>query len=156
MVSLLSPLDNYAVKRYSQAQGAMLRHRDQKMTVLTETLNGIRQIKFSTLETQWEQKINAIRDKELEAQWTVACWQLVPMSLYLITPTILSTVVMAVYALVSGKLSPATAFTAISVLNTMQNPLTAMPGVISGCIDSMVSAKRSCRIFSILQKGNLP
>ena len=41
--------------------------RDEKMGVVTEALEGIRQIKFSALEKQWQAKIAGLRDRELAA-----------------------------------------------------------------------------------------
>lgn len=149
---LLYPLNRYTVKGYSGAQRKMMGYRDRKMVALTEALHGIRQIKFSAWEAPWEEKINDLRDGELEAQWAVFRWDLILMSLYLLTPTLLSTVVLTVYSLTHGGLSPATAFTAISILGTMQTALTAMPGIISSAVDGAVSGKRVQQYLSMPER----
>ena len=149
---LLYPLNRYTVKGYSGAQRKMMGYRDRKMVALTEVLHGIRQIKFSAWEAPWEEKINDLRDGELEAQWAVFRWDLILMSLYLLTPTLLSTVVLTVYSLTHGGLSPATAFTAISILGSMQTTLTAMPGIISSAVDGAVSGKRVQQYLSMPER----
>ncbi|PWY64814.1 hypothetical protein BO83DRAFT_453652 [Aspergillus eucalypticola CBS 122712] len=60
------PLNNYAIERYSRSQKELMDYRDRKLASVTEALHGIRQIKFSATEEQWEEKINALRAGELE------------------------------------------------------------------------------------------
>jgi hypothetical protein len=45
--------------------------RDEKMGVVTEALQGIRQIKFAALERRWESKIGNVRTRELGELWNV-------------------------------------------------------------------------------------
>ncbi|KAI9043143.1 uncharacterized protein KD926_004326 [Aspergillus affinis] len=142
IVMLLWPLNKYTVKRYTCANKTMMEYRDRKMASVTEALHGIRQIKVSAMEEQWEDKINLLREGELEAQRVTFQWNLVLMALYLLTPTVLSTVVLTMHSVVHGSLSPATAFTVMSVLNTMQSSLTAMPGIISSGLNCIFSSKR--------------
>ncbi|KAH8427136.1 uncharacterized protein LDX57_004853 [Aspergillus melleus] len=142
IVILLWPLNKYTVKRYTCANTTMMKYRDRKMASVTEALQGIRQIKISAMEEQWEEKINLLRDEELKAQRVAFQWNLVLMALYLLTPTVLSTVALTVHSSVHGSLSAATAFTVMSVLNTMQSSLTAMPGIISSVLNCVISSKR--------------
>lgn len=66
---VITPINIYTAKRYNSSQNTLMDHRDRKMGVVAEALQGIRQVKFSTLESQWEQKIFAVREAELSAQW---------------------------------------------------------------------------------------
>lgn len=103
---------------------------------------------------QWESKINELRDGELTGQWSVFCWNSLLMSIYLLTPIVLSTVVLTTYSVVHGGLSPATAFTAISILNTMQGSLSAMPGVISRYLNCVISARRVHEYLSMPERAS--
>lgn len=49
----------------------LMKVRDEKMGVVTEALQGIRQIKFTALERQWESKIGSVRTRELHELWNV-------------------------------------------------------------------------------------
>ncbi|OAL74382.1 hypothetical protein A7D00_2415 [Trichophyton violaceum] len=66
---VITPINIYTAKRYNSSQNTLMDHRDRKMGVVAEALQGIRQVKFSALESQWEQKIFAVREAELSAQW---------------------------------------------------------------------------------------
>ncbi|GKZ19770.1 hypothetical protein AbraCBS73388_004758 [Aspergillus brasiliensis] len=148
---LFWPLNNYAIDRYATAQKKLMMYRDRKLACVTEALHGIRQIKFSATEQQWEEKINALRSEELAVQHEAFQWNLVLMSFYLLTPTVLSTVLLTVYSLVHGSLSPATAFTAMSILNTVQNSLNAVPSVITAGSNCVRSAKRLSEYLDTLE-----
>ncbi|KAL8960706.1 MAG: hypothetical protein Q9193_002632 [Seirophora villosa] len=67
--SVLSlPFNIWASHNYSKTQTSLMKARDQKMLVVTEALQGIRQIKFSALESQWQAKIGKKRAEELALQ----------------------------------------------------------------------------------------
>jgi ABC-type multidrug transport system fused ATPase/permease subunit len=68
-MAILYPVNHMLGKRYATYQKALMKARDSKTTVITEALNGIRQIKFSALEKQWSEKIDEVREKELQKIW---------------------------------------------------------------------------------------
>jgi ABC-type multidrug transport system fused ATPase/permease subunit len=65
VVGLTTPMNIYFSKKYSQAQDDLMHMRDKKMAVVSEALQGIRQIKFSALEDKWTDRIRAVREEEL-------------------------------------------------------------------------------------------
>lgn len=67
-----------------------------RQVVVTEALQGIRQIKFSALERQWELKIRQSRSAELAKQWRVFCLDTVLISIWILGPVMLSAVALAV------------------------------------------------------------
>jgi len=85
----IMPINIHFSKLYSAAQDRLMKVRDEKMEVVTEALQGIRQIKFSALEPEWEKKIGSVRERELTAIWDVyrrdtmliACWVTSPILL---------------------------------------------------------------------------
>ena len=68
-MAILYPVNFALGKRYATYQKALMKARDSKTTVITEALNGIRQIKFSAIEKQWTEKIDEVREKELQKIW---------------------------------------------------------------------------------------
>ncbi|KAI9771773.1 MAG: hypothetical protein M1839_002738 [Geoglossum umbratile] len=71
MTVLFTPLNIYFAKKYSDAQDDLMTERDHKMAVVTEALQGLRQIKFQSNEIQWHEKIRKVRERELGQQWKV-------------------------------------------------------------------------------------
>ena len=65
VVAFTTPFNIYFTKKYSIAQDDLMKTRDKKMAVVSEALQGIRQIKFSALEDKWEDRIRSVRNEEL-------------------------------------------------------------------------------------------
>lgn len=49
----ISPINWFVSKKYGEAQDELMKFRDQKMAVVSEALQGIRQIKFGAAENEW-------------------------------------------------------------------------------------------------------
>lgn len=140
--SLSFPVNVYVSKKYKSAQGDLMKVRDQKMAVVTEALQGIRQIKFSALERQWEAKIGVKRTQELRHQWEIFKLESALISLGIFGPVMLSAVSLAVFAYINGGLTPAIAFTTTAVLGQIEGTLATLPGLITDALDSLVSINR--------------
>lgn len=136
------PLNIYVSRRYSDAQGFLMKVRDQKMVVVTEALQGIRQIKFSAQEQQWQEKIGKKRDEELATQWRVFCLDTLLIAIWILGPVMLSAVSLTVYSLLKGSLSASVAFTSITVMGSMELSLAVLPEVIADALEAWVSVKR--------------
>ncbi|RYP41120.1 hypothetical protein DL767_001281 [Monosporascus sp. MG133] len=141
MVVLL-PVNIYVSKRYSDAQDRLMKVRDEKMEIVSEALQGIRQIKFSALEPQWEKKIGDVRERELRCIWDtflndtmlIACW--------VASPIMLAAVSIAVYAALYGRLEPSVAFVSLGVFKALEVTLSIIPELTTDLVDAWVSVKR--------------
>ncbi|KAF3483947.1 multidrug resistance-associated protein 13 [Arthroderma uncinatum] len=143
LVSLLiTPLNIYTAGKYTISQKALMKHRDRKMGVISEALQGIRQIKFSAIEHQWEQKIFDVREAELKAQWQAFIYDILLITIWIIGPVMLSAVSLGVYTLLYGALSASVAFTTISVFTSMEFSLAVLPELIADFIEAFVSTGR--------------
>ncbi|OKL56526.1 hypothetical protein UA08_08261 [Talaromyces atroroseus] len=136
------PINIFFSKRYSDAQDRVMKARDLKMAVVTEALQGIRQIKFSALEANWYHKIGQFRAKELEEQWSVFVADTFLLFCWISSPILLSAASLAVYALLNGTLTPSVAFTAIGVFGNLEVTLSVIPELTADLIDAYISIGR--------------
>ena len=136
------PINFYTAKKFANAQTSLMKYRDQKVAVLTEVLQGIRQIKFSALESSWQQKVTEARELELGAQWKVLSYDIGLMTIWLLGPIMLSAISLAVYAAINGQLTASVAFTAMSVFETLEVSFSVLPELISNFIEAWVSMGR--------------
>ncbi|KAI9642616.1 hypothetical protein NHQ30_009421 [Ciborinia camelliae] len=141
-MSLTIPLNIYFSKRYSAAQDRLMKIRDVKMAVVTEALQGIRQIKFSALESNWGNKIGMVRKKELDEQWSVYLNDTMLLFCWITSPIALAAVALAVYAHIYGVLLPSVAFTAIGVFVNLEVTLSVIPELTTDLIDAYISINR--------------
>ncbi|KAH8596791.1 putative ABC bile acid transporter [Bisporella sp. PMI_857] len=141
-MALTIPVNIYFSKRYANAQDRLMKVRDVKMGVVTEALQGIRQIKFSALEANWHEKIGKVRRKELNEQWAVYISDTFLLFCWIASPILLSATALAVYAFQYETLTPAVAFTAIGVFANLEVTLAVIPELTTDLIDAYISVER--------------
>jgi ABC-type multidrug transport system fused ATPase/permease subunit len=142
VMCLVLPVNIYCSKKYAAAQDRLMKVRDTKMAVVTEALQGIRQIKFSALENQWQAKIGKVRDNELNEQWNVFAYDTWLMFCWITSPIMLSATSLATYAIIYGELTPSVAFTSIGVFRQLEVTLAVIPELTTDLIDAWVSIAR--------------
>lgn len=140
--ALITPANWFISKKYGDAEDELMKYRDQKMAVVTEALQGIRQIKFSALEKEWYEKILKTRKKELNQQWRSFYFDVMLISIWIFGPACMSAVALASYALLNGGLSASVAFTALSVFEAIEMTLAVVPEMVTDLMDAVVSARR--------------
>lgn len=139
---LIFPLTSYYARKYTRAQNDLMSARDRKLAILNEALTGIRQIKFSALEIQWQKWILEAREQELSALWTSFRADTFISFSWLCGPVLLSAMSISVYAMIYGSISASIAFTTISVLETLQATMTWIPELITNLVDAWISLER--------------
>lgn len=139
---LVTPLNIYVARKYTNAQDRLMKARDQKMAVVSEVLQGIRQIKFSALEEQWQKRIREVRETELTALWTSFLYDIGLILIWILGPVGLSAVSLTVYALINDGLEASVAFTAMSVFGSLEQSLAIIPGLIADGLEAKISADR--------------
>lgn len=140
--AIITPVNIIAARRYATAQDNLMKHRDQKMAVVTEALQGIRQIKFSALERNWYEKILDARRRELKTQWQVFIYDTTLISIWIFGPVMLAAISLTTYALIYKELTASVAFTTISVFEAIEMTLAVIPEMVTDLLDAIVSARR--------------
>ncbi|KAE9367318.1 P-loop containing nucleoside triphosphate hydrolase protein [Stipitochalara longipes BDJ] len=144
MVSILLvfPVNKWLTYRYGAFQKKLMAIRDKKTKVVSEALQGIRQIKFSANEPEWTAKINKARDEELAQLWQTKLNNLYMMLGAEIGPVLLTVSTLATFAWLKGTLLPSVAFTALGVLMQLEGVLGMLPFLLVLGINAKVSCDR--------------
>ena len=143
MVTVLCvPIHTMLIKRQRAGQKKLTAARDKKSKVLSEALHSLRQIKFSALETQWEENIETFRQDEIKhlvhsfttsnvrAVWGVAA------------PFMVATASISTYAYLQGAVTPSIIFPMIEVLPHLQGTLGFVPVVFQDYFGARSNASR--------------
>ncbi|KAI8655362.1 hypothetical protein NCS55_01187500 [Fusarium keratoplasticum] len=136
------PANTWFSKRVLAESRSLMKLRDTKLSRISEVLLGMRQIKFGAMESQWEQRILALRETELKTLWKFfladsglfACW--------VISPILLAVALLSAYVLIHGSLLPSVAFVSIGIFNTLETTLGSLPELFTLGLDSLVSLRR--------------
>lgn len=151
-IAFLMPMIVPCGRRYAQAGRQVMAARDKKMTILTEVLHGVRQIKFSGLEDKWSNKIGMVRKEELLGQRRIFISNAGIMSFYILGPTALSVASLGVYAFLYNGLTASVTFTATSIMGSITISLAALPDLLSNLLDTLISTRRLDEYFSTPEK----
>lgn len=144
---IVTPLNLYFSTLMIKVQSQIMRTRDEKLAVIEEALQGIRQIKFVASEQQWLERIRRKRNEELRWQWQSFLLRTVLVGIWELGPIMMSAVALTVYTRLQGSLSPSVAFTAIAVLGQVQGSLAIIPKLIMQMLEAAISATRIERYF---------
>lgn len=142
LVILMGPAHGHMVKRYVSATRSMLARRDSRMSILSELIHGIRQVKFLAAEDEWEEKINRSRDVEVDAvSRSISCSVLIS-SVCLAQPILLAVVTLSLYSLTHPSPSASTAFTSLTILSIMERALDSLPMLQMRLVNVILYARR--------------
>ena len=136
------PLNAYFAKRYADSQKKLMAARDRKVGVVTEALQGIRQIKFAALERQWETRINEVRKQELRQLWQSFIADTVQRLTYTAGPILLAAAALSTYVYINGVLTASVAFTSLGVFAQLESVLGMLPDFVAMFLDAKISAGR--------------
>ncbi len=142
MVAIM-PVNIYFSKRYAAAQDRLMKVRDEKMEVVTEALQGIRQIKFSALEPDWENNDQRrAREGSWAGVWDVFMGDTALLACWVTSPILLSAISLAVYAGITGTLTASVAFVSLGVFRALEVTLSVVPELTTDLLDAWISIKR--------------
>lgn len=139
---LLQPVSRIGSKRYTARQLAVMGARDEKAFIVSEVLQGIRQIKLTAAEDFWETAILKAREKEIQAQWGVFAWAIFLTVIWITMPIMIGATSLSVYALLGQNMVPSVAFTALSLFSSLEFTIGAIPNTITEMLDALVSIDR--------------
>ncbi|PHH87815.1 hypothetical protein CDD83_8368 [Cordyceps sp. RAO-2017] len=140
--ALVIPLNAWVSKIYLRAEDTLMKTRDRKLAVVNEALLGMRQIKFSALEKQWEDKILKVRETELGDIRRVFTADTALFACWVTSPILLAAASLAVYASVHGYLAPSVAFVSVGIFKSLEISLAALPELLATGMDTLVSIRR--------------
>lgn len=140
--ALTLPANTWFSKALMARSEQLMKQRDEKLAVVNEALLGMRQIKFSALEAKWEQRILAMRERELKTLWRLFVADTGLFGCWVVSPILLAATSLAVYALVNGRLLPSVAFVSIGIFKALEVTLVVLPEIITMGVDTLVSVRR--------------
>ncbi|KAK4865444.1 hypothetical protein LT330_009232 [Penicillium expansum] len=136
------PIHTRVLKQERAAKERVAAARDMKTKAITEALQAVRQIKFSALERQWEERIELCRQEEIaqmrncfiainiRSVWKVA------------SPFIVAAAAICSYAYTQNQVSSSIIFTMIDLLPHIQGTLGMVPMVLQDYFAAHSNARR--------------
>lgn len=114
-------------KNQRRAQTEHMEATEQTSRLVSEALRGLRQIRVSSMEPLWQDRIFAARNHNLAAAWRVSVHEEMVNLVATLGPVLFASVTISIYALKTGDFSPSVAFTSINLFGNLHAVIKQLP-----------------------------
>ncbi|KAI0230542.1 Multidrug resistance-associated protein 1 [Lamellibrachia satsuma] len=141
---LLLPVNAYIAKVTRKLQVEQMKHKDSRIKLMSEILNGIKVLKLYAWELAFLNKVLGIRKDELKVLKKAAYLNAASSFTWSCAPVLVSLMTFAVYVLSSpdNVLDAEKAFVSLALFNIMRFPLNMLPMLMASLVQASVSVKR--------------
>ncbi|XP_077359163.1 ATP-binding cassette sub-family C member 3 isoform X2 [Festucalex cinctus] len=141
---LLIPFNAVIAMKSRAYQVEQMQYKDSRIKLMNEILNGIKVLKLYAWENSFQEKVLAIRQKELNVLKKAAYLGALSTMAWTSAPFLVALTTFAVYVTVDENniLDAEKAFVSLSLFNILRFPLNMLPQVISSLVQTSVSLKR--------------
>lgn len=128
-------------------QAEKLMHSDRRKVLLAEVVSAIRVVKSFVWEGRLTARIQAVRQRELEAVRKMAVSHSILIGLIIVSPMVAALVTFTGFTLTGGVLRPSLVFSVVSLLSLIRLPLMELPLALGNLLQARVSAQRILRFL---------
>ncbi|CAG9820276.1 unnamed protein product [Phaedon cochleariae] len=146
---VLIPINKYIANKIGELSTKLMQKKDARVKIITEILRGIKAIKLYVWEQHFVRMTTKLRDQELKYLRGRKYLDALCVYFWATTPVIISILTFATYVLMGNKLTAATVFTSMALLNMLISPLNAFPWVLNGLTEAWVSIKRIQKLLDL-------
>ncbi|XP_076856191.1 ATP-binding cassette sub-family C member 3 isoform X1 [Brachyhypopomus gauderio] len=141
---LLIPFNAVIAMKTKTYQVEQMQHKDARIKLMNEILNGIKVLKLYAWEASFREKVLQIRQKELAVLRKAAYLGALSVMAWTSAPFLVALTTFAVYVSVdeNNVLDAEKAFVSLSLFNILRFPLNMLPQVVSSLVQTNVSLKR--------------
>jgi ABC-type multidrug transport system fused ATPase/permease subunit len=145
---LISPFSRALAQRFTRLDHELLEYRDERVTLMTQLLHGIRVLKYFAWEKSAMQEVEKVRTKELDARMRLATTNALSSVVFICTSTLVAFVGFGSYVLMGNTLTAPLVFACLSLFIMLEFPFGMVAHIISMIAQARVSALRLHSYFS--------
>ncbi|KAK7486144.1 hypothetical protein BaRGS_00022610, partial [Batillaria attramentaria] len=153
LLVLLVPVNGYLAFRQQKLQKANLHWKDKRIKIMNEIISGIKVLKLYAWETSFQDKVLAIRKREIGILTKVAHLNAFSIFIWTCAPYLVTLATFATYVLSDpdARLDANKAFVTLSLFNILQFPIAFVPEAISFTAQASVSIKRIDKFLKLAE-----
>jgi ABC-type multidrug transport system fused ATPase/permease subunit len=147
ILALLSPLCRVIARRFVTADDELMRHRDRRVSLMSQIVAGIRVVKYLAWEHRIASEVAEIRRAELGARRKMGDAAAASMLLFLGAQTLAVVAALATFVLLGNELDAPTAFAVIALFDLWQHPFSQLSHYVADLAAARVGAQRLIAFF---------
>ncbi|KAL1335647.1 hypothetical protein HN51_030120 [Arachis hypogaea] len=142
MLVLMFPLQTFIISRMQKLSKEGLQRTDKRIGLMNEVLAAMDTVKCYAWESSFQSKVQNVRDDELS--WFRKASLLGALNGFILNsiPVFVTVISFGMFTLLGGNLTPARAFTSLSLFAVLRFPLFMLPNIITQAVNANVSLKR--------------
>jgi len=143
LVLVISLIANFFIQRKFQLRNKeMLKKKDERMRVTTETFNNLKVLKLYSWEDEFLERINKTREAEINAFNRIFNLSIISNTLLWTTPVLVSVAAIGAYQYFMNEMKISNILSGISIFTLIREPIRMLPFTINNLIECMVSLRR--------------
>nr|AXN55887.1 ABC transporter C family member 2 [Crocus sativus] len=156
MLVLMFPIQTLVISKMQKLTKEGIQRTDKRIGLMNELLAAMDTVKCYAWEQSFQSKVQSIRDDELS--WFRKSQLLGSLNSFMLNsiPVVVTVVSFGVYSLLGGNLTPAKAFTSLSLFAVLRFPLFMLPNLITQVVNTKVSLDRLEGLFLAEERILLP
>lgn len=145
---IISPFSRALAQRFTRLDHELLDYRDERVTLMTQLLHGIRVLKYFAWEKSAVEEVEKVRKKELEARMRLATTDALSSVVFICTSSLVAFVGFGSYVLMGNTLTAPLVFACLTLFIMLEFPFGMVAHIISMIAQARVSALRLHSYFS--------
>uniref|UniRef100_A0A1J3IMN5 ABC-type xenobiotic transporter n=1 Tax=Noccaea caerulescens TaxID=107243 RepID=A0A1J3IMN5_NOCCA len=156
LLVLMFPLQTVIISKMQTLTKEGLQRTDKRIGLMNEVLAAMDTVKCYAWENSFQSKVQTVRDDELS--WFRKSQLLGALNMFILNsiPVLVTIVSFGVFTLLGGDLTPARAFTSLSLFAVLRFPLFMLPNIITQVVNANVSLKRLEEVLATDERVLLP
>ncbi len=146
---VMLPVTQVAARRFAAYDKELWKVRDDRVTLMSQILAGIRIVKYFAWERSMSAEVDVLRAQEINAYVKLVKAESLGVMLFLSTTTLVAFVGFSTFVMLGGTLSPAIIFPCVLLFMQMEGPIGALPHFIKNLSHATVAAQRLHSFFQL-------
>eukprot|EP01039_Chlorochromonas_danica_P007775 gene7775-8586_t len=148
LLLLLLPLNTYVAKKIGETTSSLMREKDRRMEVLVAALGAVASLKLCGMEGGVYKASSTFRWEEVRYLAWRKYLDAVCVFLWACTPVLVPFATFTTARLCGQRVSPAKTIVCLALLNTLIFPMNALPWVVNGFMEAVVSLRRMAKVLN--------
>lgn len=145
---VLSPVALYVAKRYRTLDHKVMEHRDERVTLMAQILQGIRVVKFQAWEPSVHAEVAEVRKHEIATRIKIVVTDSISTAMFFTSTTVVAFVGFGSYVLLGGELTAPLVFACIALFTMLEDPFGMISHLLANMQHANVATSRLDKFFS--------
>lgn len=147
MLVILSPLSILAANRFRKLDHLLMETRDERVTLMSQILQGIRVVKYHAWEPSVHEEVQQVRNREVATKINIVRTDALSTILFISTTTLVAFVGFAVHVQLGGTLSTPLIFACLALFALLEEPFGMISHMLANLQHARVGAERLAAYF---------